>query len=162
LCDRSKKLSRKKSIPIIMKEYSNGDITVVWNPEKCIHARECVKGLPQVFRRGETPWIEMQAASSEEIKAVVDRCPSGALTCRKAQSEMQSAAEDRKSKPAPGITVKKNGPLLVEGGCLLRDSEGKVLAEGGPYALCRCGGSGKKPFCDGTHIKIGFDDTKDR
>lgn len=145
-----------------MKEYSNGDITVVWNPEKCIHARECVMGLPQVFRRGETPWIDMKGASSDEIKAVVDRCPSGALTCKKVQSEMQSAAEERESKPAPGIIVKKNGPLLVEGGCSLKDSEGRVLAEGGPYALCRCGGSGKKPFCDGTHIKIGFDDTKDR
>ncbi|MDD4653043.1 MAG: (4Fe-4S)-binding protein [Methanothrix sp.] len=141
-----------------MKEYSNGDITVVWNPEKCIHARECVRGLPQVFRRGETPWIDMKGASSEEIKSVVDRCPSGALTCRKAQP----SAEESESGPAPGITVKKNGPLLVEGDCSLRDSEGKVLAEGGPYALCRCGSSGKKPFCDGTHIKIGFDDTKDR
>jgi uncharacterized Fe-S cluster protein YjdI/CDGSH-type Zn-finger protein len=138
-----------------MKEYSNGEITVIWNPEKCIHARECVKGLPQVFRRGETPWIDMQAASSEEIKSVVDRCPSGALTYRKAQ---QSAGVGDSS-PAPKITVKKNGPLLVEGGCSLRDSEGGVLAEEGPYALCRCGGSGKKPFCDGTHIKIGFDDT---
>lgn len=140
-----------------MKEYSNGDITVIWNPDKCIHARECIMGLPRVFRRGETPWIDMQAASSEEIKAVVDRCPSGALIYRKDQP----SAEVGGSSPAAKITVKKNGPLLMEGGCQLRDSEGKVLAEEGPYALCRCGSSGKKPFCDGTHNKIGFDDTKD-
>jgi len=56
--------------------------------------------------------------------------------------------------------VLKNGPLLVEGVCSLRDNEGTVLTEQGTYALCRCGGSGKKPFCDGTHIKIGFDDPK--
>jgi len=62
--------------------------------------------------------------------------------------------------PDANIKVKKNGPLLVEGGCSLRDNEGTVLADQGTYALCRCGGSGKKPFCDGTHIKIGFDDTK--
>ena len=139
-----------------MKEYSNGDIIVIWNPEKCIHARECVKGLPKVFRRGETPWIDMKGASSEEIKSVVDRCPSGALTYRKAQPP--AVVDD--SPPAARIAVKKNGPLLVEGGCSLMDSEGRVLAEKGPYALCRCGGSGKKPFCDGTHNKIGFDDTE--
>jgi uncharacterized Fe-S cluster protein YjdI/CDGSH-type Zn-finger protein len=140
-----------------MKEYSNGDITIIWNPEKCIHARECIRGLPQVFRRGETPWINMQAASSEEIRSVVDRCPSGALSCGMVQKS--SGVGD--SLPSAKITVKKNGPLLVEGGCSLRDREGRVLAEGGPYAICRCGGSGKKPFCDGTHIKIGFDDTKE-
>ncbi|MDD1749585.1 MAG: CDGSH iron-sulfur domain-containing protein [Methanothrix sp.] len=38
--------------------------------------------------------------------------------------------------------------------------DGRELAGRGPYALCRCGSSGKKPFCDGTHIKIGFDDAK--
>ena len=143
-----------------MKEYSNKEIKVIWNPEKCIHAGECVKGLPHVFRRGKTPWIDMEAASSEEIISVVDRCPSGALTYKKVQSEMQKTAEEGDSSPAARITVIKNGPLLVKGGCYLVDSDGRVLAECGPYALCRCGASGKKPFCDGTHVKIGFDDAK--
>ena len=62
--------------------------------------------------------------------------------------------------PCAKIKVMKNGPLLVEGGCSLMSNEGKELAGQGSYALCRCGGSGKKPFCDGTHTKIGFDDTK--
>jgi uncharacterized Fe-S cluster protein YjdI len=151
-----KELSRKRDHLILMKEYSNSDIIVTWNPEKCIHARKCVKGLPQVFSRDRIPWINMQGASSEEIMSVVDRCPSGALTYKK----VQSATEESDNMPSANIKVKKNGPLLVEGGCTLRDSEGAVLAEQGPYALCRCGGSGKKPFCDGTHIKIKFDDTK--
>ena len=64
----------------MMKEYTNGELTVQWNPEKCIHARECVKGLPEVFSHDSKPWINMQGASSEEIKSVIDRCPSGALT----------------------------------------------------------------------------------
>ncbi len=139
-----------------MKEYSNKDIKVLWNPEKCIHARECVKGLPQVFSRESTPWINMQGASSVEIMSVVDRCPSGALTYKK----VQAATEESDNMPRANIIVKKNGPLLVEGGCSLKNNEGTLLAEKGPYALCRCGGSGKKPFCDGNHIKIGFDDTK--
>jgi uncharacterized Fe-S cluster protein YjdI len=139
-----------------MKEYFNKDIKVLWNPEKCIHAGECVKGLPQVFSRNSTPWINMQGASSEEIMSVVDRCPSGALTYKKVQPE----ADESDNLPGARIKVMKNGPLMVEGGCSLSDNEGVALAEQGPYALCRCGGSGKKPFCDGTHIKIGFDDTQ--
>ncbi len=154
--EERKEFSRKKARSIVMKEYSNKDIRVVWNPEKCIHAGECVKGLPQVFSRDRTPWINMQEASSEEIMSVVDRCPSGALTYKK----VQSATEGRENMPGANIKVMKNGPLLVEGGCFLKNNEGTLLAEKGPYALCRCGCSGKKPFCDGTHIKVGFDDTQ--
>jgi uncharacterized Fe-S cluster protein YjdI len=139
-----------------MREYSNKEIKVLWDPEKCIHARECVKGLPQVFCRDSTPWINMQGASSEEIMTMVDRCPSGALTYKKVGSEDGKNANE----PCAKIKVIKNGPLLVEGGCSLIDNEGKELVGRGSYALCRCGGSGKKPLCDGTHIKIEFDDTK--
>jgi CDGSH-type Zn-finger protein len=52
----------------------------------------------------------------------------------------------------------RNGPLLVEGSCQLIDREGNEVARCGPFALCRCGKSLKKPFCDGTHAKIGFKD----
>jgi len=139
-----------------MKEYSNEEIKVLWNPEKCIHAKECVNNLPEVFCRDGAPWINMQGASSEEIMKVVDLCPSKALTYKKLQGEENKSANS----PVARIKVKKNGPLLVEGGCSLLDNEGKELEGQGPYALCRCGSSGKKPYCDGTHTKIGFDDTK--
>ncbi|MCK9442770.1 MAG: (4Fe-4S)-binding protein [Methanothrix sp.] len=139
-----------------MKEYSNDEIKVLWNPEKCIHAGECVKGLPQVFSRNSAPWINMRGASSEEIMKIVDRCPSGALTYKKEQLADEMDADQPRAK----IKVMKNGPLLVEGGCSLVDNVGSVLVGQGPYALCRCGSSGKKPFCDGTHLKIVFDDTK--
>jgi uncharacterized Fe-S cluster protein YjdI len=147
-------LSRKKTHTTMMKEYTNGELTVFWNPEKCIHARECVKGLPQVFSHERTPWVNMKGASSEEIMKVIDRCPSGALTYKKARSVEEA------EKPPAEIKVVKNGPLLVDGVCVLIGPEGKEVASRGPYALCRCGGSKKKPFCDGTHNKIGFDDTK--
>jgi uncharacterized Fe-S cluster protein YjdI len=139
-----------------MKEYSNKEIKVLWNPEKCIHAGECVKGLPQVFSRDSTPWIDIQRASSEDIMKVVDRCPSGALTYEKMQSEGGNRANESSAK----IKVTKNGPLLVEGRCTLRDNKGKELAGQGPFALGRCGSSEKTPLCDGTHIKIGSDGTK--
>jgi len=82
---------------------------------------------------------------------VIDRCPSGALSYEKAGDA---------GKPATRIKVAKNGPLLVEGSCALAVQEGKEAARCGPFALCRCGGSKDKPFCDGTHVKMGFDDRK--
>ncbi len=55
------------------------------------------------------------------------------------------------------ITVRKDGPYLVSGAVELRDADGNVHpAKGATVALCRCGASTKKPFCDGTHSKIGF------
>ncbi len=64
-------------------EYTNGEITVVWQPEICIHSGNCAKGLPAVFKPQERPWIKKENASSEEIMKAVDKCPSGALSYRK-------------------------------------------------------------------------------
>ncbi len=68
-----------------MKEYTNEEIVVCWEPKKCIHSRNCVRGLPEVFNRSKRPWINMSAATSEEIMKVIDRCPSGALSYRKSR-----------------------------------------------------------------------------
>ena len=138
----------------MMKEYSNDEIVVIWDPEKCIHARECVKGLLQVFNREKTPWVDISGADSKEIMKVIDRCPSGALSYKMVKKAGESETTYAQ------IKVMKNGPLLVEGDCALIDSTGKEVARAGHLALCRCGSSGNKPFCDGTHIKIGFDDSK--
>ena len=55
------------------------------------------------------------------------------------------------------ITALDNGPLLVKGPVLLLDAEGhEFRAERTTVALCRCGASTTKPFCDGTHSRLGF------
>lgn len=54
------------------------------------------------------------------------------------------------------IEATRNGPYLVTGAIELRDPDGKVHPTKGKTWLCRCGASTKKPFCDGTHSKIGF------
>jgi len=56
------------------------------------------------------------------------------------------------------ITLAPNGPYLVDGPLRVVDAEGRPLDTGGKprIALCRCGGSARKPFCDGTHGRIGF------
>jgi len=65
-----------------MKEYSNGDITVIWEPKLCIHAGECVKALPEVYNPQERPWININNASTEALKAQIHKCPSKALSYR--------------------------------------------------------------------------------
>ncbi|MEM7086566.1 MAG: (4Fe-4S)-binding protein [Bacteroidota bacterium] len=64
----------------IKKEYSNGEVTVVWQPKLCIHSGKCVMSLPAVFKPKEKPWIQMGDETSADIVRAVERCPSGALT----------------------------------------------------------------------------------
>lgn len=61
-------------------KYSNGEVTVVWKPDVCIHSGKCVKGLQQVFDPKRRPWIDIQAASTLQIVDQVKICPSGALS----------------------------------------------------------------------------------
>ena len=65
-----------------MKEYSNGEIIVLWEAKKCIHSGNCVRTLSQVFQPKERPWIKIDNATSEEIKMAVAKCPSGALSIK--------------------------------------------------------------------------------
>ena len=64
----------------IIKRYTNGDITVVWQPALCIHCGMCAKGLPQVFDPKRRPWVILDGYDSETIIDQVDACPSGALS----------------------------------------------------------------------------------
>ena len=66
----------------ITKEYTNGEVTVVWQSAKCQHSGNCVRNLSTVFRPKESPWIKIDAASSEEIILAVSKCPSGALSIK--------------------------------------------------------------------------------
>lgn len=65
------------------KEYQKEDAIIVWDTEKCTHSAICAKGLPQVFKPRERPWIQVENASKEEIVNQVFRCPSGALSIKK-------------------------------------------------------------------------------
>ena len=66
----------------IIKEYTNGEVTVVWQSGKCIHSANCVKNLSKVFQPKEQPWIKMENGTIEEISTTVAKCPSGALSIK--------------------------------------------------------------------------------
>lgn len=134
------------------KSYTNGEITVVWQPESCIHSKLCWKGLIEVFNPQLRPWINMKGASSNAIIAQVDQCPSGALSYFKNSENNEN--EEVASESI--VELVKDGPLLVYGNISLKDSEGQLSKKHKVTAFCRCGASANKPYCDGTHRKTGF------
>ena len=135
-----------------IKEYSNEDITIVWKANLCIHAGECVKRLPKVYDPNAKPWIKIENADTKSLKDQVAACPSGALT-------YYSNKEDRKviSPSKVSVKVTSNGPLILKGAIILEKKDGD-LEEKENVALCRCGASANKPYCDGSHTKVEFKD----
>lgn len=136
------------------KTYSNADITVTWKPEQCIHSEKCFHGLSAVFDPNRRPWIDMSAADTQAIKAQVDKCPSGALSW----AAKSDAAEAKAEASAPAVVVEllPDGPLLVKSAHTLNLADGTTKQRSGATAYCRCGASARKPFCDGSHGKVGF------
>ena len=134
----------------VTREYASEEIVVEWEPVLCFHSRNCVRSLPGVFDPERRPWVAVDAASAGEVEAAVALCPSGALRTHR--------PGDASSPPADRVDVRAadNGPLLLRGNLRVVDGEGNVVFEGSRAALCRCGGSANKPFCDGTHKTNGF------
>lgn len=60
--------------------YSNKEVGIIWKPGLCIHSGICARGLPKVFKPKEKPWIDVDAATANEIIEQVGKCPSGALS----------------------------------------------------------------------------------
>ena len=137
----------------ITKKYTNGEVTIVWKPNECIHSALCFKGLGEVFDPQKRPWITPEGSTTEKIIAQVKKCPSGALSYylnRDAgEGEVKVEAETI-VEPTP------NGPLMVYGNVSIKDMHGNITKKNSATAFCRCGGSQNKPFCDGTHRKINF------
>ena len=64
----------------ITKKYSNGEVTIVWQPGLCIHSGICFRGLGEVFDPRKRPWITPENSTTDKIIDQVKKCPSGALT----------------------------------------------------------------------------------
>lgn len=128
------------------KDYQGKQVTIHFDGKKCIHSRECVLGLPQVFvANSEDPWIKPDNADAEELKRVIRNCPSGAL------SYSEKNAEKEPMPPVNTIRVLENSPYAVNAEVDFSGSECITR-----MTLCRCGHSKNKPYCDGAHRDIGF------
>lgn len=140
----------------ITKKYTNGEVTIVWKPSLCIHSTNCWNketGLSEVFKPREKPWIQPEGVSTEKIIAQIKKCPSGALSFYMNEEKIETPSEQ-----IPQIIkTMPNGPLMVYGSIIVQDHEGNETQKNNVTAFCRCGGSNNKPYCDGTHKKIGFE-----
>src|SRR3954469_4141890 len=103
-----------------VREYSTDEIVVEWQPRLCCHSHNCIRALPKVFDPERRPWVDIEAASADEVEAAVAGCPSGALRTRRV-----GAPEPKRERPAE-VRASAQGPLLLSGGVRVRDAEGNV------------------------------------
>jgi uncharacterized Fe-S cluster protein YjdI len=136
------------------KEYTKGDLTVVWQPELCIHSGVCFSMLPSVFKPRERPWVRLEAADLEPIIEAVHACPSGALSIKPLPILPGEEPEPVTHKSA--VKVFENGPVRVLGPCDITMADGSVVEKPNGVSFCRCGGSKNLPFCDASHKTNGF------
>jgi uncharacterized Fe-S cluster protein YjdI/CDGSH-type Zn-finger protein len=134
--------------PQPVKVYAGEGITVYYEARRCIHFAACVRGLPEVFRPGERPWIQLGNADATTVAAVVRECPTGALHYQ------QAGAPDEQPDSPTMVDPRLNGPLFLRGDLEIDTPQGK--GKDTRAALCRCGQSSNKPFCDGTHRAVGW------
>ena len=127
-------------------EYRGEDILVTYDLGRCIHAAECVKGNPRVFKSGRKPWGDPDQADADEVARVVMRCPTGALHFERLDGGEPEAAPD-----ANHLVLDEAGPLLFRGDLTVETEDGQLQLKDTRVALCRCGLSVNKPFCDGSH-----------
>jgi len=134
-----------------IRTYTGENVDVTYEAGRCIHVAECVKRLQTVFDTSRRPWILPDADSPDSIAETVLECPSGAL-----HYERKDGGKSEPVQANNTIRPIKNGPLHVRGDFIIMNSAGEVLLQDTRAALCRCGGSANKPFCDNTHKAIDF------
>ena len=135
-----------------LRTYEADDMVVVYDAARCIHVKECVHRLPGVFDPEKKPWVDPKRASADAIAEVVRRCPTGALHYQRRRGLQEEPPERNEVRPAV------DGPLYVRGRLELHLPDGQTIEET-RAALCRCGLSENKPFCDDSHDEAGFRDS---
>ncbi len=126
-------------------------LTLLYDLKKCIHARFCVTGAPQVFLANvKGPWIVPDAIRTEALVEIAHACPSGAI-----RYQRKDAVPDEAPPLVNLISIREAGPYAVRADFQLDGSPvGTYRA-----TLCRCGASNNKPFCDGSHHEVNFSAT---
>ena len=135
-------------------KYTNGEVSVVWQPKLCTHSTLCWKGLGKVFSPRARPWVNMEGSTTERIIEQVKKCPSGALSLDMVE-EPTPLNTEALEQPELTVQIQPNGPLLINNPCLIKHANGQEERKE-KVAFCRCGASANKPYCDGSHARIGF------
>ena len=133
------------------KTYTSDSIDVTYNVKRCIHAKECVRGLPQVFDTDKRPWIQPSEASPDALAQVIERCPTGALHYQRKDNGPGETPDTINT-----LQTVVDGPIYVRGHITFTASDGTITKQDSRVALCRCGASQNKPFCDNSHKSISF------
>lgn len=132
--------------------YEGNEATVNYNPMLCSHAAECGRLASNIFNPANKPWVQPDKGTVEEVEAAISACPSGALSLATDQGP------DHRYADRAQIVVERNGPYWIKDIAAPTDARAAGAADG-KYVLCRCGLSGNKPYCDGSHRDAKWDDT---
>ena len=130
--------------------YEGEEVTVTFNPRICAHAAECGRLAGHVFDPEQKPWIQPDKGTRAEVEEVVAACPSGALALKRADGGREHRLTERCD-----ITIEKDGPYWVQNVTSPAGTQAEGMSSK-KYVLCRCGMSGNKPYCDGTHHDEGW------
>jgi len=133
--------------------YEGKEADVVWDGRLCIHVGECGRAANDLFVGGRQPWCQPDLVSLDEVIEVVRRCPTGALSVELADGTAPESAPERNT-----VHVANDGPLYLQGDLEIDGAAPDQPSLAFRAALCRCGASANKPFCDGAHEKAGFVD----
>ena len=133
-------------------KYPGEQIDVYWDGRLCIHIGECGHAEGDLFVGGRQPWCVPDQADNDEVVEVCERCPSGALTYSDQSGHSEEAPDSNK------VQVSYNGPLFVSGDLSIDGAPDDMPGTRFRAALCRCGHSKNKPFCDNSHADAGFQD----
>ncbi|NVB42740.1 CDGSH iron-sulfur domain-containing protein [Pseudenhygromyxa sp. WMMC2535] len=134
--------------------YPGERVDVTWDGRLCIHVGECGRAVGDLFTGGRDPWCQPdQAGSVEEVAEVCKRCPSGALTYARKDGVLGEVAPGRNQ-----VVIANDGPLYFSGDLDIDGAAEDMQGVRFRAALCRCGQSKNKPFCDNAHREARFED----
>lgn len=134
--------------------YPGKEADVTWDQRLCIHIGECSRAKGELFVGGRQPWCQPDLTTLADVVDVCQRCPSGALVY-----EAKDGATREVPAPANTVTVAYNGPYFVRGELAIEGAPQDMAGVRFRAALCRCGQSKNKPFCDNSHEQAGFRDS---
>jgi uncharacterized Fe-S cluster protein YjdI/CDGSH-type Zn-finger protein len=135
-----------------LQTYSTEQITVTFDPTRCIHAAECIRAQPEVFDSRRRRWIRPELGTPDGIAEAVHHCPTGALHYELPNGPVEMPDD------AVSLHMKRNGPLYIRGEVRVEREDGSVIVADQRLALCRCGATANAPFCDGSHTRVSFRD----